>query len=76
VTPILLALAPAQPAALAPPLPLQLGFAKRTITPAIGAKPVYMAGFDDDRKATGVHDHLWARAVAFLAEAFARRLEQ
>ena len=30
----------------------------------LGAKPVYMAGFGHDRKATGVHDELWARAVA------------
>jgi hypothetical protein len=43
---------------------LRLGFAKRTITPEIGARPVYLAGFDNDRKATGVHDDLWARAVA------------
>jgi hypothetical protein len=63
VTPVLLLLALAQPAAPAP-LPLQFGFAKRAITPAIGVRPVYMAGFDTDRKATGVHDDLWARAVA------------
>ena len=44
--------------------PLHFGFAKRAITPALGAKPVYLAGFDNDRKATGVHDDLWARAVA------------
>jgi hypothetical protein len=43
---------------------LRFGFAKRTITPDVGARPVYMAGFDHDRKATGVHDDLWARAVA------------
>jgi hypothetical protein len=64
VTPVLLLLALSQPAAAAAPTPLQVGFAKRAITPAIGAKPVYMAGFDNDRKATGVHDDLWARAVA------------
>jgi hypothetical protein len=44
--------------------PLRLGFAKRAITPGIGARPVYLAGFDNDRKASGVHDDLWARAVA------------
>jgi hypothetical protein len=43
---------------------LRLGFAKRTITPEIGGGPVYLAGFDSDRRATGVHDDLWARAVA------------
>lgn len=64
MTPMLLVLALVQAAALAPPPALRLGFAKRAITPAIGAKPVYMAGFDNDRKATGVHDDLWARAVA------------
>jgi len=43
---------------------LRFGFAKRTITPTLGAQPVYLAGFDNDRQATGVHDDLWARAVA------------
>lgn len=66
VTPLLLLLALAQPAAAAPSAApgLLFGFAKREVTPEIGAKPVYMAGFDQDRKATGVHDDLWARAVA------------
>jgi hypothetical protein len=43
---------------------LRFGFAKRTITPALDAGPVYLAGFDQDRQASGVHDDLWARAVA------------
>ena len=43
---------------------LRFGFARRAITPALGGKPVYLAGFGHDRKATGVHDDLWARAVA------------
>ncbi len=43
---------------------LQFGFAKSTITPVLGEQPVYMAGFDTDRQASGVHDDLWARAVA------------
>jgi hypothetical protein len=43
---------------------LSFGFAKRVITPRLGDEPVYMAGFDNDRRATGVHDDLWARAVA------------
>ena len=64
MTPILLVLALAQPAAPAPPPALHFGFAKRAITPTLGTKPVYLAGFDNDRKATGVHDDLWARAVA------------
>ena len=43
---------------------MRFAFAKRTITPALGGKPVYLAGFGHDRKAKGVHDELWARAVA------------
>ncbi len=63
MTPLLLALALAAPVPPAAPQ-LLFGFAKRVITPALGRGPVYMAGFDLDRKATGVHDDLWARAVA------------
>jgi hypothetical protein len=59
---LFLLIALAQPAA-APPA-LRAGFAKRAITPALGGKPVYLAGFANDRKATGVHDDLWARAFA------------
>jgi len=43
---------------------LQIGFAKRTITPTLGERPVFMAGFGHDRRASGLHDDLWARAVA------------
>jgi hypothetical protein len=43
---------------------LSFGFAKRVITPSLANGPVFMAGFDNDRRATGVHDDLWARAVA------------
>jgi hypothetical protein len=44
--------------------PLQAGFGEADITPAVGGdKPVYMAGFGHDRKATGIHDRLKARAV-------------
>ncbi len=43
---------------------LQVGFAEEDITPAIARdRPVYMAGFGPNRKATGVHDPLLARAV-------------
>jgi hypothetical protein len=59
----LLVLAQPPAAALAAPGFL-FGFAKKTITPAIGTTPVYMAGFDVNRRATGVHDDLWARAMA------------
>jgi hypothetical protein len=63
--PILLLLVLAQASAAGPaPVRLLFGFAKRTITPAVGATPVYLAGFGHDRRASGVHDDLWARAVA------------
>jgi hypothetical protein len=42
---------------------LQAGFAETDITPKLDGKPVYMAGFGQDRKAKGVHDPLKARAV-------------
>jgi hypothetical protein len=43
---------------------LRVGFAEGDITPAIvEAQPVYLAGFGQNRKATGVHDPLKARAV-------------
>jgi len=42
---------------------LQVGFAEVDITPEIGKKPVYVAGFGKNRKASGVHDPIMARAV-------------
>ncbi len=38
----------------------------RKITPEVGVNhsdPIYLAGFSNDRQATGVHDDLWARGV-------------
>jgi hypothetical protein len=58
-----LGLALAAPVASAQPDGLQAGFAESDITPKLGAKPVFMAGFGQDRKATAVHDPLLARAV-------------
>src|SRR5437588_3235872 len=43
--------------------PLVAGFAEADITPKLGDKPVYMAGFGQNRKATKVHDPLLVRAV-------------
>jgi hypothetical protein len=43
--------------------PLEAGFAETDITPKIGAKPVYLAGFGRGRKATGILDPLKARAL-------------
>jgi hypothetical protein len=43
---------------------LLVGFGERDITPKVGdMATVYMAGFGQNRKATGVHDKLFARAV-------------
>jgi hypothetical protein len=49
------------------PAELSAGFAEADITPDVKAKPVYLAGFGQNRVATGVHDPLFARAVV-LAE--------
>ena len=43
---------------------LHVGFATRVITPDVKAKPVYLAGFDENRVATDVHDPLYARCLA------------
>jgi hypothetical protein len=42
---------------------LRAGGGARAITPDINAAPVYLAGFDQGRQATGVHDDVWARAL-------------
>lgn len=44
---------------------LLVGFGEADITPWIGDRPVYLAGFGQNRKATGVLDPLYARAVVF-----------
>lgn len=44
--------------------PLRAASCVRSITPVAGVNhsdPVYMAGFGNDRQATGVHDEVWAR---------------
>jgi hypothetical protein len=43
--------------------PLEAGFGEADVSPRLGGRPVYMAGFGHDRKATGVHDPLMARAA-------------
>jgi hypothetical protein len=45
------------------PTELEAGFAETDITPRVQEKTVYLAGFGQNRKATGVHDPLMARAV-------------
>lgn len=42
---------------------VDVGFAKEDITPDVQGRPVWLAGYGLNRKATGVHDPLWARAV-------------
>ncbi len=44
---------------------LAVGFAEVDVSPTIGKKPVYLAGFGQDRKATKIHDPIMARAVVF-----------
>src|SRR5579871_3648717 len=43
--------------------PLRVGFAEVDVTPELGKKPVYLAGFGHDRLAKKVHDPITARAV-------------
>lgn len=45
------------------------GYAQRVITPSLTAPitaPVYLAGFDANRRADAVHDDLWVRALALV----------
>jgi hypothetical protein len=67
VVPLLLAAASALPAQL------RAGAARRTVTPDLDKHgPVYLAGFGLNRRATGIHDDLWARCLAL--EVGGRRL--
>jgi hypothetical protein len=42
---------------------LQLGYARQPITPDLD-RPVFLAGFGNNRRATDIHDDLWIRALA------------
>jgi hypothetical protein len=46
------------------PRPLRVGFARLKINPDLSdpQRPVYLAGFSQNRKATALHDDLWAIA--------------
>jgi hypothetical protein len=46
---------------------LRAGAARAAITPDVKAHKVYMAGFGNDRVATGVHDDLYVRCLALGA---------
>jgi hypothetical protein len=43
--------------------PLEVGFGKAEITPSVGTKAVFLAGFGHNRQATAVHDPLYVRAI-------------
>jgi hypothetical protein len=45
------------------------GAASRVITPALGEQPIFLAGFQHDRRATAVHSDLYARALALRLDA-------
>jgi hypothetical protein len=47
---------------------IHVGFGEADITPRLEDKPVYMAGFGQNRKAAKVHDPLMARAVVLSHE--------
>ena len=42
---------------------LRAGFGETDVTPSLAGKPVYLAGFGHNRKATRIHDPLMARAL-------------
>jgi hypothetical protein len=42
---------------------VEVGFGKADITPDLARHAVWIAGYGNNRRATGVHDSLWARAV-------------
>jgi hypothetical protein len=42
---------------------VEVGFGKADITPDLARHAVWMAGYGNNRQATGIHDQLWARAV-------------
>jgi hypothetical protein len=44
---------------------LEVGFSKIAITPILGAAqpPVWIAGYDNGRQASAVHDEIWARCM-------------
>lgn len=46
---------------------MNIGYAQQTITPSLN-KPVFLAGFGNDRRAKTIHDDLYARALAIQTE--------
>ncbi len=43
---------------------MRAGAASRVVTPDLAKGPVFMAGFDNNRRATAIHDDLFARCLA------------
>ena len=46
---------------------MKIGYAQTVITPSLD-KPVYLAGFGQNRRATTIHDDLYARALTIQTE--------
>ena len=46
---------------------MKIGYAQNVITPSLD-KPVYLAGFGNNRRAETIHDDLYARALAIQGE--------
>jgi len=46
---------------------MKIGYAQNVITPSLD-KPVYLAGFGNNRRAETIHDDLYARALAIQTE--------
>jgi hypothetical protein len=55
--------------------PLRAAACARVITPEVGVNhtdPIFLAGFSNNRRATGVHDDLWARG--FVVQTASRKV--
>jgi hypothetical protein len=52
---------------------IRVGFATADLTPALGPKPVWIAGYGNNRRATGVHDPIMARTCV-LADAEGKKI--
>ncbi|MFO0956745.1 MAG: neutral/alkaline non-lysosomal ceramidase N-terminal domain-containing protein [Isosphaeraceae bacterium] len=52
-------------ASVSPADEVAVGFGKAEITPDLARHDAWIAGYDNDRKATDIHDPLWSRAFVF-----------
>jgi hypothetical protein len=46
---------------------MKIGYAQTVITPSL-ERPVFLAGFGNDRRAATIHDDLFARALTVQSE--------